>query len=256
MPTTQRSGVAIHFESEGTGPPLVLLHGAYSSSETWRLWGYVGALRNERRLILIDARGHGQSDAPHDPAAYRLRELAADVVAVLDELGVASTPICGFSAGANTALWLGACATDRIDAVAALSPGPERVGFTDVPAPPPDDDLAERFDQDGMAWLVAKLEAEGRLGSARIVARTDPLSMAALLRGLDMVDPIDVALKTYPVPLLVAWEELVEGDQELLPPGARLVVVPGDHVGLAERSDVILPELRSFLTSVATRGQD
>jgi len=63
MPTMQRSGVAIHFESEGTGPPLVLLHGAYSSSETWRLWGYVDALRNERRLILTVCPGVGGSPA-------------------------------------------------------------------------------------------------------------------------------------------------------------------------------------------------
>ena len=84
MPTTERSGLAIHYDVEGSGLPLVLLHGGYTSSELWRLRGWVESLREERRLILVDLRGHGQSDKPHDPAAYRLSALASDVLAVLE----------------------------------------------------------------------------------------------------------------------------------------------------------------------------
>jgi pimeloyl-ACP methyl ester carboxylesterase len=71
MPTTKRSGLAIHYEVEGHGLPLVLLHGGFTSSELWRLRGWVESLREERRLILVDLRGHGQSDKPHDLAWRR-----------------------------------------------------------------------------------------------------------------------------------------------------------------------------------------
>ena len=53
------------------GPPLVLMHWLTGSLEDWRVFGYVDALKESYRLILIDARGHGQSDS-HDPAAYAL----------------------------------------------------------------------------------------------------------------------------------------------------------------------------------------
>ena len=62
-------GVRIHFTVEGEGPPLVLQHGFASSLQTWYITGYVEALQSDYQLILVDARGHGGSDKPHDPAA-------------------------------------------------------------------------------------------------------------------------------------------------------------------------------------------
>jgi pimeloyl-ACP methyl ester carboxylesterase len=46
---------------------LVLQHGFTDSLETWYDLGYVEALKPQYRLILIDARGHGASDKPHEP---------------------------------------------------------------------------------------------------------------------------------------------------------------------------------------------
>ncbi len=50
-------GIRIHFEVEGSGTPLVLLHGLADTLDGWRDAGWVGALRNLHRLVLIDARG-------------------------------------------------------------------------------------------------------------------------------------------------------------------------------------------------------
>ena len=65
-------GVRIHYELEGDGPALVLHHGFSGSLRHWYMNGYVEALRRTYRLILVDARGHGESDKPHDPASYAL----------------------------------------------------------------------------------------------------------------------------------------------------------------------------------------
>jgi pimeloyl-ACP methyl ester carboxylesterase len=55
-----------HYEVTGAGPPLVLQHGFMCSLDEWDELGYVAALSAQYRLILIDARGHGSSDKPHD----------------------------------------------------------------------------------------------------------------------------------------------------------------------------------------------
>jgi pimeloyl-ACP methyl ester carboxylesterase len=253
MPTTERSGLAIHYEVEGRGLPLVLLHGGYTSSELWRLRGWVESLREERRLILVDLRGHGLSDKPHDPAAYRFSVLAADVLAVLDDLGIASAAVCGFSLGAEAALRLAATDPDRVDAVAAIGSDPASVGFADLaPEQAGGDAQAQRFEREGMGWLAAKLEAEGRPDAARLMAQADPLAMAAWLRAWGEDAPLPLRFTDLAAPSLFAWgEREVEGwDLPVLPSGARLVIVPGaDHPGVLERRDVMLPELRALLAS-------
>jgi pimeloyl-ACP methyl ester carboxylesterase len=259
MAITHRSGMAIWYETEGDGPPLVLLHGMMGRSAMWRLDGYVGGLRATRRLILVDARGHGRSARPADPSSYGLHCHAADVVAVLDELDLRSAALCGWSMGAATALRIAATAPDRVDAVAALGAPLEWVGFPDLQAPSEDEEgeegWAARFENEGMAWVAADLERQGRPTWARMVERADPLAMAACDRGWGRLEAAPRGLKDLPMPLLFAWGglEVREGDQALVPAGSRVVILPGeDHVGAVRRADVLLPELRAFLAAAAS----
>jgi pimeloyl-ACP methyl ester carboxylesterase len=257
MAIAHGSGIPIWYEAEGQGPPLVLLHGMMGRSEVWRLEGYVDGLRNEHRLVLVDARGHGRSARPSDPADYGLHCHVADVLAVLDELGLSSAALCGWSMGAATALRIAACAPERVDAVAAVGAPLEWVGFPDVPAPTEDeedeDGWASRFEHEGMSWVAADLEREGRPAWARLVARADPLAMAACDRGWGRLEAAPRRLKDLTAPLLFAWGglELRAGDASLVPAGARLIVLPDeDHVGAFRRADLLLPALRSFLAAV------
>ena len=103
MSYANNGGVRIHFEVEGEGPALVLQHGFTESVQDWYEAGYVEALKSDYRLILIDARGHGASDKPHDPDAYALNRRVADVVAVLDALKIAKALFWGYSMGG----WIG-----------------------------------------------------------------------------------------------------------------------------------------------------
>jgi pimeloyl-ACP methyl ester carboxylesterase len=254
MTITRRSGVGIWYETEGEGPPVVLLHGMMGRSEVWRLEGYVSGLRDDHRLILVDARGHGRSGRPIDPSDYGLHRHAADVLAVLDDLELASAAICGWSMGAATALRVAACEPARVDAVAALGAPLEAIGFPDVPSAAEDEDdedgWATRFEHEGMVWVAADLEREGRPAWARLVERADPAAMAACDRGWYRLEAAPRRLRDLPMPLLFAWggREIRPGDESLVPPGAKLIVVPGeDHVGAFRRSDVLLPELRVFL---------
>jgi pimeloyl-ACP methyl ester carboxylesterase len=79
MPYANNQGIRIHYQVEGAGAPLVLQHGYSDSVESWYEQGYVAALQSTYQLILIDARGHGASDKPHDPAAYEMQRQVADI---------------------------------------------------------------------------------------------------------------------------------------------------------------------------------
>lgn len=107
-------GIRIHFEVEGSGSPLVLLHGLADTLEGWRDAGWVGALRNRHRLVLIDARGHGGSDRPRRPEAYAAAAYVRDVVAVLDALGIARAHVAGYSLGGVVAFALAHLAPARL----------------------------------------------------------------------------------------------------------------------------------------------
>jgi pimeloyl-ACP methyl ester carboxylesterase len=114
VPLADNEDVRIHYEVEGVGPPLVLQHGLTMSLRRWSMAGYVDALKHKYQLILIDARGHGQSDKPHDPAAYALGSRAKDVVAVLDDLAIRQAHYWGYSMGGLIGFGLAQHAPERL----------------------------------------------------------------------------------------------------------------------------------------------
>ena len=88
MPYATSEGLRIYYEIAGAGPPLLLHHGLTGSWRDWEEFGFLDGLQDDYQLIMLDARGHGASDKPHDPAAYGFERGVADVVAVLDDLGI------------------------------------------------------------------------------------------------------------------------------------------------------------------------
>jgi pimeloyl-ACP methyl ester carboxylesterase len=73
-------------------------------------------LRPKHRLILLDTRGHGQSDKPHDPQAYTPAKFAADITAVLADVGVTTAYYWGYSQGGWIGFALARHAPERITA--------------------------------------------------------------------------------------------------------------------------------------------
>ena len=114
MPRVDNQGVSIHYRVEGNGPSLVLGHGFTDSSDVWYERDYVAALKAKYRLVLIDTRGHGQSDKPHDPPSYAIEKCASDVVAVLDDLGMKTAAYWGYSHGGRIGYALARHALDRV----------------------------------------------------------------------------------------------------------------------------------------------
>ena len=113
MPYAVNEGVRIRYEVAGSGPPLVLHHGFGGFLETWYDLGYVKGLQDDYQLILMDARGCGESDKPHDRDAYRRATRVADIVAVLDALDISQAHFHGYSMGGYIGWGIAAHAPER-----------------------------------------------------------------------------------------------------------------------------------------------
>jgi 3-oxoadipate enol-lactonase len=119
MPFLQRDELLIHYEIEGQGPWLTLLHGQSQSLDYWS--AQVATLAPRFQMLRIDLRGHGRSSAPLT-AAYGQAEHAADVLAVLDHLGIAATHLWGTHTGAAVGLLLAADQPGRIASLVLEGP--------------------------------------------------------------------------------------------------------------------------------------
>jgi pimeloyl-ACP methyl ester carboxylesterase len=106
---------------EAPGEPLVLLHGVTGRAADWQ--AVANHLRG-RRLIALDARGHGASD--WDPgAAYAGDHHFADVATALDALGIERAAVAGFSMGGGVAVMLAAALPERVSGVAVIDAYPD-----------------------------------------------------------------------------------------------------------------------------------
>ena len=109
-------GTRLHVAEAGEGPPVVLLHGW---PQHWWIWRKViPALAGERRVICPDLRGFGWSEAP--PGSYEIGDLADDVLALLDDLGLGEIELVGHDWGGYAGFLLCLKAPERIRHYLAL----------------------------------------------------------------------------------------------------------------------------------------
>jgi pimeloyl-ACP methyl ester carboxylesterase len=110
MPSETINGTTLAYDTDGTGHPLVLIHGSWGVREMWLLLvpGLVGSFR----VVNYDRRGHGESDA--QPEAGTVHDDVADVAALIEALDVAPAHIVANSYGACIALRLGIARPDLV----------------------------------------------------------------------------------------------------------------------------------------------
>jgi pimeloyl-ACP methyl ester carboxylesterase len=129
---TPNGALAVH-QSDGDGPPIVLIHGNSSSSRAFSRQ-LEGPLGRRRRLIAIDLLGHGRSENATDLAAYLLPGHALAVAAVAGNFGLDQALFVGWSLGGHILL---EAAKDLPKAAGFLIFGAPPVPLPPPPAPPP-----------------------------------------------------------------------------------------------------------------------
>lgn len=117
------STVALHHAIDGPpdGPPLLLGGSLGTALSMWE--PQVEALVAARRVIRLDHRGHGASPVPDGP--YSIADLGADVVALMDRLGIARADWAGVSLGGMVGQWLAIHAPERIRRLIVICSAPD-----------------------------------------------------------------------------------------------------------------------------------
>lgn len=251
MPFVQNGDVRIRYEVEGAGAPLVLHHGYSGSLRDWYHNGYVAALQDRYRLVLVDARGHGRSDKPHDVSAYALGTRARDVVSILDALGIERTLYCGFSMGGNVAYGLLTSQPERVAGAAILAADPSPYDTTEW------NRIIGILEDGGMEGYAEATRSDDEGSNAEearaILLAQDPRALVASKMDTRDWPGVAEAFAEVTVPTF-----LVGGDADPIYPliaqaassnaQAEMVTLPGlDHVTTFRRSDLALPLVQPFL---------
>lgn len=116
------NGVEMYFQTYGEGEPLLLLHGGGGAGVNWKLIFDFDNPPAGYRLVVPDLRGHGRSTNP--TGAFTFRQIAADVLALLDHLGIERTKAIGMSMGAKTLLHVATMQPQRAEAMVLVSAAP------------------------------------------------------------------------------------------------------------------------------------
>lgn len=256
MPFAVNDGVRIHYEVEGEGPPLVLCHGLASSLEVWRIWGFVEGLKDKYKLILIDARGHGYSDKPHDPEAYGIESLVADVVTVLDDLNIEKAHFLGYSMGGQIGWSIGKYAPDRFSSliIGGMPPyekEPKVLGPRwRAVARKGNEAIIGIFEANWPHMVTPEFKA--------VLMNNDPKALIAWWLRKDRVD-YEETLATTNLPCLLYVGESDPGyakakERSNVLANLKFVSLSNlDHVDCNMRSDLVLPHILKFLANMTKK---
>lgn len=249
-------GTRLHYETVGSGPTLVLQTGGAGDGTMWRDAGYVELLSSLYRCILFDHRGHGQSDRPAVRPAHSMERYAADIVELLDHLGVQRAGFWGYSQGWMVGLAVAALYPERLSGLLATGAietpdravnaaenlegaralrirGWEPVSYQSQPAEIPTW-LQRHFDSTDPEMVALWLEGEGDWDMwSRLPSVAVPVQMFV---G-DLEDP----------------EHLNDRAAELMGDAQVLRLEGLDHLGAFIRSDLVVPAAIEFLARVSVR---
>lgn len=228
-------GVRIAYDFVPGERPILLVHGFASTSRvSWNGTGWVRFLEEAGRgVITVDLRGHGRSDKPHRAADYAPRQLAADLVVVIDALGLDQVDVVAYSMGSRVAAALARLAPERVGRLVLGGAGP-----------------VELFESVGPATLAGLLA--GHAPADPVVASVlGPVLTAAVDAGGDLaallacVEGFAGAALDLPVGIPVLY---VAGGADPIPAGvAELARARGsDYRGLPGRDHVNSLTSREF----------
>ncbi len=261
MPFANNNGVKIHYEVEGQGPPIILQHGVAGIGETWRSFGYVKDLSKDYKLILVDARGHGLSDKPHDKEAYRAEIMAADYTKILDDLKIPTAYYFGYSMGGR--IGFGCIARYNLSHFNAIIIG----GASPFAATETDKQANLKRIADikarGMQALVDFFEGrEGPMPPVRKaqMLNNDVTAITTMMQtsqfewppATDVLPKINVPVLLFAGSLDPVHPNTQKAAEQIH--GAKFVSVAGfGHVQCYAHSDLVIPHVREFLAGVNQR---
>ena len=220
MPLEHVNGVDLYYESTGEGVPLVLCHEFAGDMRAFE--PQVRFLARRYRVVAYNYRGYPPSGVPEDPGAYSPDGLVADLLGLLDVLGLDRVHLAGLATGGNLVLNFAITHPDRVRSLIVAGAG---AGTVDRPAWL---EGARRFADD-----IARDGSEGIVANVadapqRVIFRTkDPRGWAEFVEGMRRLSPLGAerVMREVLIPRAPVFE-LAEGIRRLDMP---ILVMCGDR---------------------------
>ncbi|MBV9120977.1 MAG: alpha/beta fold hydrolase [Chloroflexi bacterium] len=261
MPYANIGNLRIHYERGGQGPALVLLHGIGSNARSWQ--HQVQGLAADHDVIAWDMRGYGGSSDPD--AQYTMQDVAGDLAALLDHLGLPRAHIGGLSMGGVVAQEFYRYHSDRVRSLILADTNAGQGGLAaDERQRRLDQRLAGAAEPAGLARqrtpvLLSEYASPEVIQEAEsIMSEIHPDGYRLAARAFAETDERDL-LPRINVPTLVLWGEFdtvcPREEADLLAstiPNARLQVIPrAGHLSSQENPDDFNAAVRAFLAGLA-----
>jgi pimeloyl-ACP methyl ester carboxylesterase len=236
------NGLKLYYEAHGSGRPLVLLHGGLMTIGL-TFGPLLEPLAAGRQVIAVELQGHGHT-ADTD-RAMTIDALAGDVVALLDQLGIAQADLFGFSLGGLVAYAVALDAPARVGQLIVASadahrpPGRESAPIAEDRLPTQADFAAMRAAHAAAAPDPAQFEQT--VAKTTAMVHDVPGRTAEELRSLRAPTLLIFGDRDFsPLPDALELFELL--------PDAQLAILPGTtHVGVTRRTSELLPLITRFL---------
>ena len=255
---TSADGVRLHYEIEGSGPPLVLHLGAGCDADLWREAGYVDPLSKSYTCVLFDHRGHGKSDHPASVEANHIDRYATDLAALVEHLGCSSVFFFGWSSGIAPGLKAADQHPTMFDGL-VLSGAVGRTATREQI----ESSLAERLPvmrEKGWWYLLDAMQAAERLPVPkwfldRVVA-TDTAPWIAYTQARPLWNwSVWDAMPRIDAPVLFLAGELEDPEDilaeaaALMPNATRIRVPDREHINAFLYSEFVVPRVLEFLAA-------
>jgi pimeloyl-ACP methyl ester carboxylesterase len=239
-------GHSLHVETRGSPPPhWLLLHGLADTLSIWQ--NLAAGLERRGQVVLLDQRAHGGSSVLS--GAICREDLAGDVVAVLDRLGIAKTILVGHSMGGIVAMTTALLAPSRIAGLVLLGTASQ----VSARAAAWYGKIAEAAEKDGIVGLRRAIfgaaseriidgDAPGMAEITRALATLHEAPLTPLLRGLRCPTLVLVGDRD---PMGPAASEIIQKAV----PGSTLEVMPGGHWLHVEAAERVLESIERFVAA-------
>ena len=253
MPYIENEGVKLYYELEGKGHPLFIHHGLGGHPDSWRESGYVEALSKNNKLILLQARGHGLSDKPHNSDAYVMKNMVSDVTALLDHLEIEKAHFHGYSLGGIVGLSICKYAPDRFTTLIIGGMGVRETNDPKTIAMrKPSVELWEK----GVDAVISMVEENrGSKLPQKEIDYFKAFDTEAILAQYSVQEYVGYRefLPYNKIPTLLycgdkdSYYESAKECAEIMPNSSLITISGVDHGGGFDKSELVLPHVKKFL---------
>jgi pimeloyl-ACP methyl ester carboxylesterase len=240
------NGLHLYYEIYGSGSPLVLLHGGMLTIDL-NFATLIPTLAQTHTVIGVELQGHGRTANIDREITYP--NLASDVVALLDHLGIAKAAVLGHSLGAGVALEMAVSHPDRVSAIVPISASISKDGMH------PDLSDPSTFETSPI-MPTAQDFAEFKAAYERLSPHPEQfdaflMSLSAMDQDFDGWTDEQLAGITCPVLIVLGDNDFVlvghAGEMLAKIPGSALAVIPATtHMQVTRRDTILLPILDRF----------